>query len=113
MKIVINKCFGGFGLSPLAIEEYAKRKGITLYTDEGKTGQYDSRYTDKEKTEFFSYDDIPRNDPVLIEVVETLGPKAEGAYSELKVVEIPNDVNWEIEEVDGNERICEKYRTWC
>jgi len=24
MKIVINKCYGGFGLSPLAIKELAK-----------------------------------------------------------------------------------------
>lgn len=27
MKIVINRCFGGFGLSPLAVKEYLKRKG--------------------------------------------------------------------------------------
>lgn len=31
MKIVINKCYGGFGLSYEAVMEYAKRKGIKLY----------------------------------------------------------------------------------
>ena len=30
MKIAYNACFGGFGLSPLAETEYAKRKGIDL-----------------------------------------------------------------------------------
>lgn len=31
MKVVINKCYGGFGLSHQAVMEYAKRKGMTLY----------------------------------------------------------------------------------
>lgn len=26
MKIVINRCFGGFGLSPLAIRKYGTRR---------------------------------------------------------------------------------------
>ena len=26
MKVVINRCFGGFGLSPLAVKEYLKEK---------------------------------------------------------------------------------------
>ena len=53
-----------------------------------------------------------RNDSVLVEVVETLGDKASGKYSELKVVEIPDDVtDWRIEEYDGWEHIAEG-RTW-
>ena len=31
MKIILNKCFGGFELSPIAIIMYANKKGITLY----------------------------------------------------------------------------------
>jgi len=31
MKVVINGCFGGFGLSAEAIYEYAKLKGINVY----------------------------------------------------------------------------------
>ena len=33
MKIVINKCYGGFGLSNAAIMAYAKRKGMDLYVE--------------------------------------------------------------------------------
>lgn len=31
MKVVINKCFGGFGLSPEAIKMFLKRKGKKSY----------------------------------------------------------------------------------
>jgi len=33
MKIVINVCHGGFGLSEKAICDYAKRKNIKLYIE--------------------------------------------------------------------------------
>jgi len=32
--------------------------------------------------------------------------------SSLKVVKIPNNVKWEIEEYDGSEWVSEKRRTW-
>ena len=32
--------------------------------------------------------------------------------SDLKVVEIPDDVEWEIEEYDGNEWVSEVHRCW-
>jgi len=35
-----------------------------------------------------------------------------GEYSELKVVEIPDDVKWQLEEYDGLEWVAEKHRTW-
>jgi hypothetical protein len=90
MKIVINKCYGGFGLSKEAEELYVQKKNIS--------GPLRG--------------DILRNDSVLVEVVETLGDKASGKYSELKVVEIPDDVtDWRIEEYDGWEHIAEG-RTW-
>jgi hypothetical protein len=90
MKIVINKCYGGFGLSKEAEKLYVQKKNIS--------GPLRG--------------DILRNDSVLVEVVETLGDKASGKYSELEVVEIPDDVtDWRIEEYDGWEHIAEG-RTW-
>jgi len=90
MKIVINDCYGGFGLSEEAEELYVQKKNIS--------GPLRG--------------DILRNDSVLVEVVETLGDKASGIYSKLKVVEIPDDVtDWRIEEYDGWEHIAEG-RKW-
>jgi hypothetical protein len=56
--------------------------------------------------------DIPRTDPGLVAVVEELGQDAAGSLCHLRVVEIPNDVEWNIEEYDGLEWVAEKHRTW-
>ena len=93
MKIVINKCYGGYGLSRAAYEFL----GLTL--DEENFG-YGFAFKDD------------RSNPKLVECVETLGELANGTFAELKVVEIPDDVEWEIEEYDGLEWISEKHRTW-
>ena len=92
MKVVINDCFGGFGLSDAALDEYKGRKGIT--------------------DENFWYYDIPRDCPVLVAMVEEQGTAMNGTYSDLKVVEIPDDINWYVDEYDGMEHIAERHRTW-
>ena len=53
-----------------------------------------------------------REDPLLIQVIEELGSEADGGFAELKIVEIPADVEYEIEEYDGMEHIAEKHQTW-
>jgi hypothetical protein len=45
-------------------------------------------------------------------VVEQLGETSWGTHSQLKVVEIPNDVNWFISDYDGIETIHEQHRQW-
>jgi len=89
MKIVINKCFGGFGLSKAALKRYAEISGIVSEDLE-----------------------IPRDDPALVQTVEELGKKANDSYSELKVVDVPDDVEWQIHYYDGLEHIEEQHRTW-
>lgn len=96
-KVVINTCHGGFSLSEYACEAYATAKGI-------------------ERKDFSMYE-LERDDPYLVAVVEQLGNKANFAvanasYSKLKVVEIPADVKYTIEEYDGVEHIAEVHRTW-
>jgi len=91
MKIVINDCYGGFSLSDEALAEYQKRTGEEL-TGLGR--------------------DIPRDNPVLVSIVEQMGVDASGACAVLKVIEIPNEVNWCIEEYDGCEWVAERHRTW-
>lgn len=56
--------------------------------------------------------DVPRDDTLLIQVVEELGEKASGSCARLKVVEIPADVEYTVEEYDGNEHIAEAHQTW-
>ena len=109
MKIVINSDYGGFGLSDWATEVYAERKGISLTKE--KNGSWTSYLLEGTK-EYFEVREIPRNDPVLVAVVEELGSKANGFAASLKVVEIPEGVDWYVEEYDGNEWVAEKHRTW-
>lgn len=91
MKVVINTCYGGFRLSDRAKQLYSERKGITEQL----------------------YDwDIERDDPILIQVIEEMGDAAGGSFSQLKIVEIPDGIQWGIEEYDGSEWVAETHRTW-
>lgn len=119
MKVVINRCFGGFGLSEKAFELLLKRKGIEF---EKKNERYSklvgASYYEKgfvgDMNHYLSPHDFYRDraDEDLIAVVEELGAEAETRYSELAIIEVPDDVEWEIDEYDGREHIAEKHRTW-
>ena len=93
MKVVINNCYGGFSLSDAGIARYLELADLVI------TGDFYDR-------------DIPRDDAALIQVVQELGDGANGYCADLKIVEIPNDVDWYIEEYDGNEWVAERHRTW-
>ena len=109
MKVVINRCYGGFGLSFEACKLIAERKGWTLATDD-----YDREYFIPElgKDQRLDPYDLERNDPILVAVVEELGEDADGYGAELKVVNIPEDIKWHIHDYDGMETIREDHRTW-
>jgi len=93
-KVVINRCYGGFGLSDTAEALYCA-------------------YANKNPDEF-SRSDIPRDCPILLQVIEQLGiDECHGKYASLKIVEIPDDVEWVIEDYDGKELVAEAHRTWC
>lgn len=137
-EVVINSCFGGFGLSPKAVMEYAKLSGFNVYpyvTDYGsgdynKTTRWNNGDNDmciywlkedigdnpsSEKlnnAEWFHEHEIQRDDKILIQVVRKLKDKANGICALLNIVEIPDDVEYQIEEYDGNEHIAEKHRIW-
>ena len=78
MKIVINNCFGGYGLSRDFLEKYGE--------------------------EFNSFE---RNDPKLVAAVEEFGEsESSGFYSNLRIREIPDDfTDYSIENYDGAEYI--------
>ena len=111
MKVVINSDYGGFGLSDEATELYAKYKGLDLRKVERESGSIlgtDYYIGD----EWFNYREINRNDKDLVRVVQELGEKANGFCASLKMVDIPLDIQWFIEENDGKECVSEKHRTW-
>lgn len=85
MKIVINKCCGGFDLSEKAIEMYQEISG---------------------QKNFLDIYEIDRNDSILVQVVEKHGKEANGSCSELFIEEVDEEnFNFEIEEYDGYESI--------
>lgn len=117
MKVVINRCYGGFGLSDAAVIRYAELKGINLVMEESDEKIGGSVfYLDgiKDDEHYFSYYDLSndRSDPFLIQVVEELGQAANGFAADLTVVNIPDDIEYTIEEYDGIEWVAEKHRTW-
>lgn len=148
MKVVINGCFGGFGLSPAGEKAYLARKGkkAFFYTEDrdsaARPGDRDYiRVPENEARSAFSFTtltedigervahniiwpdgnahqayfgkyDLERDDPDLVAIVEEDAKKYSGGFASLQVVEIPDDVQWEIEEYDGLEHVAEAHRTW-
>ncbi len=132
-KVVINKCYGGFGLSHKGVMRYAEIKRITLYPwlDDRTKEVYGERarigneeilhhyFTqpvpesgEYEEGSYFSARDIQRDDPALVQLVEEMGAAANGWCTDLEVVEIPDSVEFTIEEYDGIEWVAEAHRTW-
>jgi hypothetical protein len=114
-KVVINSCFGGFGLSHDAIMRYAELKGLNMIVVEEKRTFSDYTYYLNEISDdnyWYPGCALGRSDPALVQVVEELGELASGRFAELKVVEIPDGVEWHIVEYDGMEHIAEAHRTW-
>lgn len=125
-KIVINSCFGGFDLSEKGVLRYAALKNIDLYPWKGKSGM--THYTTVPISNEEEWDDymkknpnediywhsrgVERNDPVLVQTVEELGEEANGDCALLRIVEIPDGVDWVVREYDGSEWVAEKHRTW-
>jgi hypothetical protein len=112
MKIVINKSFGGFGLSKKAVE-YMAEKGSEQARAEleyiiSSKDNSDCYYGYSEKYNF----EYSRTDPALIKAVEVLKEEANSRFSNLKIIEIPEGVNWEIIDHDGLETVHEKHRIW-
>lgn len=136
MKVVINNCFGGFGLSTEAMkraiaegaagisvhdeQEYTggKGRGTGSETFEDVGGGYEVGWIEDvlyKGGKVYTHDDHKdevRSDPVLVRIVEEMGEAAGGRFASLKVVEVPDDAAWEISEYDGNEHIAETHRTW-
>lgn len=89
MKVVINNCYGRFGLSPKAKERYWDLKGKNL--------------AEVPLDEFAKSETIERHDPVLVRVVEEMGKAADGWLAQLTIIEIPDGVDYVIRDYNGKE----------
>jgi hypothetical protein len=107
IKIVINTNWGGFNISSKAYSFIAKRKGWVHSCDNDG-----SDYWNAEGLESLTAHTLNRDDIDLVDAVTELGDAANTNHSELKVVEIPKDVSWIIQDYDGIEWIAEHHRTW-
>jgi hypothetical protein len=98
--------------------EYKNNYGyyIAYFTkDFGEIINLRSRCLDEDiRNHAFIIEDIPRGDPILIKIIEEFGSdKISSTYSLLKIVEIPDNIEWNLEESEeGIEWISEKHRIW-
>lgn len=113
MKVVVNRGNGGFSISK-ECAEYMKERGCKraelelLEWLKGGPGR-----------EWFGYGYVTgmnggyeRTDILLIEAVETLQERANGDFANLDTVEIPEGIDWYIDNDCGYEYIVEKHRFW-
>jgi hypothetical protein len=125
-KIVIAKRGDSFRLPLMAVIEFGKRKGFDLYyycntgykfieisSDNYNNCKFSKiKLKPKQKKDFDwldidDPDEIKRNDPDLIFVVEKYNPES------LKIVEIPDNIEWYIvNDPYWGEFVCEKHKTW-
>jgi len=96
MQVVINTSYSNFAISGDAILFIQKKIK-----------------NPKAKSQINAYAfDNDRSHPLLVEAVQKLGAKANGLYTTLKIVEIPDDIEWQVFASNGEEWIAEKHRTW-
>ena len=141
MKVILNKCYGGFGCSDACYRLYAQKKGIEVYPyklaevrgrekgciyrkvdakdcdgwENYLKKDFGDSFVDKEVdawAELVWLNTSYREDPVLIECVEELGEKANGKYARLEVVESPDGLDYVVDDYDGVETLHENVRCW-
>lgn len=81
MVFVLNKCYGGFSLSPFAVE----RLGVS------------SPYADLNSLQI---------DALAALIIEYGSEKCSGSHAKLEVIEVPDTItDWMIQEYDGIEEL--------
>jgi hypothetical protein len=127
MKLVIES-ISVFGLSSQAMKLWAEKKGIELYPYSYDLSDYTKQrrvnWGDEDIESYCStkrWNDqneivdwtIDRGCPHLIEVVSELGGDVASQFGYLKIIEIPDNVEYVIVENGmGGESVHEKHRIW-
>ena len=133
MKIAINICYGGFSLSVEAIYELIKRNSkclekilIESINDDPSFISEFSDYKENIKQHRYMLSLVLVDEKViyklidtqdtrfnsdLIEVVEKLKENANGCYANISIIEISDNIEWQIKDNYGFEYIAEKHKT--
>jgi len=99
-KVVYNNCYGGFGLSREAVLLGRKLSnnpnwcGPCIKGDFWKPGE-------PVKYNHGGGSNLERTDPILVQVVEQLGERANGMYASLVIENVPEGTAYRIDEYDG------------
>ena len=122
MEIVVNRDYGGFGISDEAYEKLIEWGVPVVDKDAEGCGQNEMifRHSDEYVEKFGTltgryFDDFlnkDRTNPLLIKVIKELGDKANDRFASLEIVEIPDGIEYTIDEYDGWEKIHEAHRSW-
>jgi hypothetical protein len=129
MKLVINKCFGGFGVSIAAMKEMIGKCPHVIANDPikwyGSKEKWEAAIADPNNIhrDYMYFDDRnwvvtddhrsdARDCPVLVATVERMGAAASSSLAKLRVVEIPDGIEYDVDEYDGIEHVAEKHQTW-
>ena len=111
-RIVINRSYDEFCVSHQALTQL-RALGQLDALEEEDTGAYWPAAAGPREPSLNQYGKlIPRDDTNLIRVVEELGEAANGHAASLRIVTIPEDVNWIITKIEGGEQVSEVHRTW-
>ena len=94
-KVVINGCYGGFGLSQLALNILYKNHPDMIEVYENYRGQ----------ELMYLSDEIERHDKRLVEVVENLGSEDSSASCANLIIETIYNPVYKVSEYDGYESI--------
>lgn len=126
VRVVYNACYGGFNLSKEACQRYWDIKGQQVWIEDEKFGMFTvwltppkervkkKNWNSMSQDERIAYNrahseqtwynrNVERHDPVLVQVVEELGDKANGKYAKLRIAEVSGA--YRIDEYDGFESV--------
>lgn len=118
MKVVINTSRMGFNLSHKAIERFAELEGLEVTKLESPIYRNFYYYVIYESGRQVNVNGMIRDNHEyrtnenLVKVIEELGTEASSFASCIKVVEIPDEVNFYIASEDDAEEIHEVHRVW-
>jgi hypothetical protein len=127
-KVVYNACYGGFNLSREACKRYWELQGKEVWIENGDfmdmftvwlvpseerltkpepwySAPIEERiaYNKKHSEQTWSDHNITRHDPILVQVVEEMGAKADGMCAKLAIAEVSGP--YRIDEYDGYETV--------